>query len=83
MDAGTWIDLVITRAAELRAAGITEIEADGCSASLTPAPPPISDEKIVSDTQPDIPGNCFEDPASYPDGLVPGFKITKLDPLPR
>lgn len=79
MDA--WIDLVLARAAELRAAGITSIGCDGCTASIGPLPdapyvPEKSDGKpIAADEYPD----AMHDPATYPGGVVPGFVIEKLE----
>jgi hypothetical protein len=78
MDASGWIDLVIARAAELRKAGITAIGFDGCTASLEPAPPEFpadppgrrDEEQFVS---------TLHDPASYPDGVVPGYVIQRYD----
>lgn len=38
--AADWIGLLITRARDLRAAGVTEVAVDGCAAKLLPPDPP-------------------------------------------
>lgn len=78
MDASAWIELLLKRSDELRKAGVLEIGADGCSATLAPAPPaePTPGEKTTPErTYLD----ALSDPASYPDGTVPGFVIEPLE----
>lgn len=71
-----WIRTVLKHAASLRAAGVTSIGPQ--SATFAPAdPPPPDDTKVKSDVA-DPPMNPFEDPAAYPDGIVPHFDIEPL-----
>ncbi len=79
VDASAWIDLLLARSDELRRAGILAIGVDGCTATIGPAPSP----PVVGDRQEperDYAGDPLNDPASYADGVVPGFEIT---PYPR
>jgi hypothetical protein len=75
-----WIDMVLLRADELRRAGISAVSIDGCTASLLPAEPePPKFPDVKNDASPDgLP--ALNDPASYADGIVPGFVIERLDP---
>lgn len=69
-----WIDLVVAKAHDLRAAGALVIKAGDCAAHFAPlsveagATPPevVSPEPVV---------DALNDPASYADGIVPGFVI--------
>lgn len=79
--AGTrWIDLILARSGDLRAAGVLSIAVDGCAATLSPldVAPPITGEIDAPDTALDG-GDSLYDPASYPGGVVPGFTIEKLE----
>lgn len=80
MDASAWIDLLLKRAPELRKAGILALSAEGYSAELAPAPPetPPPPKGGGLPAEPDYLGRPLEDPASYPDGRVPGFVIKPL-----
>ncbi len=80
MDASTWIDLVLAKAPALRAAGITDISAQGYSASISsalPIPMGAIDASDVASAPPD----ALHDPASYPNGQVPGFEIQPFSEL--
>lgn len=75
-----WIDIILKRATELRAAGVLTISIGTCSATLAPPTPEgagRSAKKKLDDDE-SYPG-VFEDPASYPGGVVPGYKITPLN----
>ncbi len=73
-----WIDLVLQRAMELRKAGVLVIGCEGNTVQLAPL-----EEQTVgaidAPTDPDYVGDVFNDPASYADGVVPGFSITKFE----
>lgn len=76
-NAAAWIDLVIRRARDLRAAGVTSIGIDGCTATLGPEPIAADSSKPAA---PDPePHDHFHDPATYPHGIVPGFEIRRLE----
>ncbi len=83
VDASGWIDLVISRSADLRRAGVLSIGFESCTAVLSEHAPFLGDTK---DKQPETstpePTNFLDDPASYPDGMVRGFTIHKLDEVP-
>jgi hypothetical protein len=75
-----WIRLVLDKAGELRRAGVCDISVDGCGVKLLPIepePPKFADVK----NEPSLDGlPALNDPASYADGIVPGFVIERLDP---
>lgn len=72
-----WIDLVLARAGELRAAGVLSIGPG--SATFAPAdPPPPDTSKIVNDVN-EVSLDPFEDVAAYPGGFVPRFDIQPLE----
>lgn len=75
----SWIDTVLARASELRAAGVTSIGSEGHTATFLPADTrqPIGD--IAPPDELREPGDPLHDAASYPNGIVPGFQITKLE----
>lgn len=77
-----WIDTVLSRAAELRSAGVLSIAVDGCSVTLAakdPEPMRLPDiAKPDSTVAAESPLNPLADPASYPFGIVPGFDIQPL-----
>lgn len=75
-----WIDLLIARASELRAAGITSVGCDGCTAVIGPAPE-LATAGPRAEPERDYAGDPFNDPASYSDGVVPGFEITRFQRL--
>jgi hypothetical protein len=84
-DSHAWIDLVLSRSAELRRAGIASIGIAGCTATFVPADPePIVTDDDGGDADPawSEPMNPWEDPASYPSGIVPRLEIDNL-PDPR
>ena len=70
-DAHEWIDTVIKRAADLRAAGVTTVTVDGCSVTL--APPEAVEPVDVKPTIEDDPRGPLYSAATYPNGAVPGF----------
>lgn len=78
-----WIDLVLSRAGELRDAGVLSLAIDGCSVTLAAKEPvlPTLPEIAKPDAtaRDDGPLNPLVDPASYPFGIVPGFTIQKLE----
>ena len=77
-DPQSWIDLVLSRADELRAKGVLSIAADGFAvtfdAGYRPAPTTREDAAETDDEVVDP----FSDPRSYPGGYVPGFEITRF-----
>jgi hypothetical protein len=74
-----WIELVIERAADLRNAGVTAIAVDGCSVQLLPKEPTTPKFDDIKNDGEQLGGlPPLLDPASYPDGIVPGFTITRL-----
>lgn len=85
MSGPDWLDLILQRAADLRAAGILTVSADGCSATISPTPPVVASEskrtpaQKLSDTDDNGPATFWDDAASYPNGVVPGFKIERLE----
>lgn len=80
--AESWIDLLLKRSADLRRAGILSIGCDGNSAVLAPADPELDDSKDDASTAVDEePANAWDNPASYPSGVVPSLRIDK-DELP-
>lgn len=77
-----WIDLLLLRAAELRAAGILEVSVgpSGCSACLAPLQVSVPVGEIAEpDHTVDNPVDPLHDGASYAGGVVPGFDIQPLD----
>jgi hypothetical protein len=76
-----WIDRVLQRATELRQSGVLSIGVDGCTATFAPADPiPVSADEVEDDPSWIEPQNPWEDPASYPSGIVPQLQV---DELPR
>lgn len=66
------IALLIKRAPELIAVGVTSLSIEGMSATLSkpaPAPGPVPDKRPVARQH----VNPMQDPATYPGGVVPGF----------
>lgn len=84
MDAREWIDLVLSKASELRKAGITGIEVGGgWKATLHPADPEFpAPSRSEGQTEAEPVLDALHDPASY-GGVVPGFAIHDLDGKPR
>ena len=66
------IDVLVKRAPELRAAGVTSLTCDGISVTLAPAAPEPADEWVETPPQPDH-TDPLSDPATYPNGVVPSF----------
>ena len=76
-----WIERVLARADELRKKGVLSIGVDGCTASFAPAepaPPPADTGSDDEDPAWSEPMNPFEDPGSYPSGIVPQLEIDDL-----
>lgn len=72
-----WIELVLARAGELRAAGVLELGADYVVfAPLVESPTADPNGKPPAD---EVIPHPLNDPHSYPDGIVPGFEIEKLE----
>lgn len=71
-EVGKLIDVIVDKAAALRRAGVLEVEIDGLSFGLLPLA--VGSEGAAEDVQakPEPP-NPFDDPASYPGGIVPGY----------
>ena len=78
------LDLLISNAAALHAAGITSLTLDGLSVTLTapPSPPPPPRAKGKADDEP-APGQSYvdplNDPSTYPGGRLPGFTRVRED----
>lgn len=70
--------MIIARAAELRRAGVQSMTLDGASVQLAPwiEPSDKRDDKPAHVAT--EPTSVFDDPASYPTGVVPGFTIHQL-----
>ena len=83
LPAEAWIDLLIKRSPDLRAAGILSIAFDSCSAVLAPAEAVVEkDDKPFVD-EPDDP-NPWLNGSSYPTGNVPGYgEIEAPDKMPE
>ena len=77
-DAEEWIDLVIKRASELRAAGVASIGFDGMTAEIAAVAPQPSDDKPLPKTDEDPYLDPLDDPDSDRGGVVPGFAIEKF-----
>ncbi len=74
-----WIDMVLECADSLRAKGVLSITVGDRAVSLAPLPVvPAKDDSKPVEQEPDI-VDPFQDPASYPGGLVPGFRIEKFE----
>ncbi len=70
-----WISLIVARADELRAKGVTTLTIDGVSFTLAAAEP-VPDKPTRSDD--DEPLDVFNDPATYGrTSGVPGFTRPK------
>lgn len=72
MTADHWVDLIIRRGAELRAAGVLRISAEGCSAVIAPHVPEL--DQGDSRTLPLAELDPLEDPVTF-GGKVPGYVI--------
>ena len=77
-DASAWIEIVLGRAEELRKKGVLSIGPG--SATFAPWSEPVQpDKEDRKDTTPTAPVGVLDDPASYPDGIVPGWPIERLE----
>lgn len=75
-EAGDMLDLLISKASALRAAGYTEVSIGDMTAKLSPPEPePVAAEK--HDQHPPSPIDPLSDPATYGGGRVPGFPRPK------
>ncbi len=71
------LDLIASRAQRLRDAGVTSVEFDGCSFTLSPAQ--VADAiGAMQEDPPDDDPDPLRNPSLYADGKVPGF--TRGDP---
>jgi len=77
MPSDDWIDIVLRRANELRAAGVLSIQVDGCGATLAAYDPRTEPVKTEAPEEEQVYRNPLHDPATY-GGDVPGFTITPL-----
>jgi len=75
-----WIECVLKRAGELRDKGVLSIGIDGYTATFAPATPkpPADDDDSDDDPVWEEPRSPWEDPASYPSGIVPTLDIDDL-----
>lgn len=78
-----WIALVLGEAPKLRAAGVLSIGAEGCSATFAPLVEGVAAGDVAkpdaSAAEHEHTPDPLHDPHSYPGGVVPGFKIERLD----
>ncbi len=65
------IDLIISRAPALIAAGVTSLSMDGLAVML--APPPAPAAHVDEPSAPTQHIDPMQDPATYPGGRIPGF----------
>lgn len=80
-DAAKWISLVLKRADELRKAGVTSIgpgSATFAPYGELPNEPPVDTSASAAPQTDERDPDLFNDPASYPFGVVPGYSIEKL-----
>lgn len=77
-DAAALVDLMIARAADLRAAGITSLSLDGIAVTLAAAAPEEPEAEPGDDSPPE-PIDPLNDPSTYPGGKVPGFTRPKKE----
>lgn len=88
-DPRPWLDIVIARAAELRKAGVLSIACDGNSVVFAPAEPGTGDDKGDDKAKStgveivDEPVNAWENPNSYPTGIVPVLEVDPEKDLPE
>lgn len=83
--AEAWIDLLLSRSAELRRAGILSIGCEGNSAVLAPADPRDGEAtESAGDDATAEPSDPWENPASYPTGSVPTLDRDRgeMPPIP-
>lgn len=76
-----WINRVISRADELRSKGVLSIGVDDCTAMFAPiVSTPDDDAAEDDDADPAWvePKSAWEDPATYPSGIVPQLEIDDL-----
>jgi len=76
--AAALLDLVIARAADLHAAGITSLSLDGIAVTI--AAPPVKPD-APEDAAPPAEAHTdpLNDPSTYPGGKVPGFTRPEKD----
>lgn len=67
-----WLDLLIARAGDLRKAGVTRVELDGCTVDLAPPEQPLVPLELHEEDEVRDP---LSDPATYgrSGGWLPGF----------
>lgn len=78
-----WIALVRGEALELRALGVLAIGVEGCSVTFAPLVEVVAAGDVAkpdaSAAEHEHTPDPLHDPHSYPGGVVPGFKIERLD----
>jgi hypothetical protein len=73
------IDVVVERAKDLHAAGVTSLSIEGFSITLCTPPAPVA-TAVKPDPVPVQHINPLKDASTYPGGRVPGF--TREDEIP-
>lgn len=75
-----WVDLIISRGAELRAAGVQQISVDGASVVLAPTDGQMVATGTVPAGPPERPAiDPFEDPETF-GGVLPGYTFPVSPP---
>ena len=80
MTPAEWLTLLESRAILLRAAGVTEVTVDGCTAKFAPFTPPREVQFPGMDDAPDAQPiaeehlNALDDPMTF-GGILPGYKL--------
>lgn len=77
LTAHEWIELIADRAADLRAAGVVQLELEGCKLTLAP-PATTSDAAAAGEDDGRAPlfvddGDPLNDPATFAGGRLPRF----------
>jgi len=81
MNAEQWVELIITRGAELRAVGCQQISVDGASATLAPEEPAHAATAVTVPAGPAEKSllDPFEDPDTF-GGVLPGYTFPASPP---
>lgn len=75
-----WFDLIEKRGPALRAAGVLVFRMDGVEFQLAPPEPQFPDAPAAAGEPVVDPPNPLDNPALYPDGVVPGYTLHPEDP---
>lgn len=82
MDPSSWLDLLLSRAPALQAAGIRSVTADGYAATIDPpaaaSPAPLGTAAPAKPAQRErerVPIDPLDDPATYGGASVPGYVL--------